>query len=68
MSYDSLNVSRTFPSVEGTWIGHDSSIAFNKISYRNEKCGDWWKNHDEKLHNFYISPNILKVVTWRLTT
>jgi hypothetical protein len=36
---------------------------FQPKPYRKEKCGDCGKNHDEKLDNFYMSPNILRVVT-----
>jgi hypothetical protein len=28
---------------------------------RDEVTGDWRKLHNEKLHNFYSSPNIIRI-------
>jgi hypothetical protein len=29
---------------------------------RDEVTGDWRKVHNEKLHNFYSSPNIIRMI------
>jgi hypothetical protein len=32
---------------------------------RNEVTGDWRKLHNEELHNFYFSPNIIRMIKLR---
>jgi hypothetical protein len=32
---------------------------------RNEVTGDWRKLHNEELHNFYSSPNIIRMIKSR---
>jgi hypothetical protein len=32
---------------------------------RDEVTGDWRKLHNEKLHNFYSSPNIIRMIKSR---
>jgi hypothetical protein len=29
---------------------------------REEVAGDWRRLHNEKLHNFYASPNVMRVI------
>jgi hypothetical protein len=33
---------------------------------RNEVTGDWRKLHNEELHNFYSSPNIIRIINSRM--
>jgi hypothetical protein len=32
---------------------------------RYEMTGDWWKLHNEDLHNLYSSPNVIRMITSR---
>jgi hypothetical protein len=32
---------------------------------RDDVTGDWWKLHNEELHNLYSSPNIIKMIKSR---
>ena len=32
---------------------------------RDEVTGDWRRLHNEELHDFYCSPNIVRVIKWR---
>jgi hypothetical protein len=32
---------------------------------REEVAGGWSRKHNEELHNFYISPNIIRVIKSR---
>jgi hypothetical protein len=34
-------------------------------SKRDEVTGDWRKLHNEELHNFYSSPNIIRIIKSR---
>jgi hypothetical protein len=34
-------------------------------SERDEMTGDWRKLHNEELHNFYSSPNIIRMINSR---
>jgi hypothetical protein len=33
---------------------------------REEMAGGWSRLHNEELHNFYGSPNIMRVIEWRM--
>jgi hypothetical protein len=33
---------------------------------RDEVKGDWWKLHNEELHNLYSSPNIIRMIRSRM--
>jgi hypothetical protein len=52
-----------------TWEEHRLRVFENRVlrrifgPKRKEVAGDWRSLHDEKLHNLYASPNIIRITS-----
>jgi hypothetical protein len=42
-----------------------SELTIEKINMIETEAGDWRRLHNEELHNLYVSPNIIRVITSR---